>query len=51
MAIAFRQKASDEERGRPVPPLTTVAALILLVVGVVDFWLWVRELGTFTSYI
>ena len=51
MAIAFTQKASDEERRRPVPPLTTVAAIILLVVGVVDFWLWVRELETFTSYI
>ena len=50
MAIAFMQKASDEER-RPVPPLTTVAVIILLVVGVVDTWLYFRELETFTSYI
>lgn len=51
MAIAFWQKASDEERARPAPPLTKVAAIILLVVGVVDVWLLLRDLGTFTSYI
>ena len=51
MVIAFRQKASDEERDRPAPPLTKIAAIILLVVGVVDVYLWLLELGTFTSYI
>ena len=51
MLIAFMQKASNEERDRPTPPLTKVAAIILLIVGAVDAYLWVLELGTFTSYI
>lgn len=51
MVIAFMQKASDEERGRPAPLLTKVAAIILVVVGVVDTVLYLRELETFTSYI
>ena len=51
MLIAFLQKGTDEQRDRPTPKFTKVAAIILLFVGVVDVYLWVLELGTFTSYI
>ena len=47
MAIAFMQKARDEERERRTPKLTMVAAIILLVVGLVDVYLWLLDLGTF----
>ena len=51
MLIAFLQKGTDEERDRPTPKFTKLAAIILLVVGVVDLYLWVLELGTFTNHI
>lgn len=51
MLIAFIQKASKEERDRPTPALTKVAAIILFIVAVVDVYLWILDLGTFTSYI
>ena len=34
-----------------MPPLTTVAAIILAVVGVYDTYLYFAQLETFTSYI
>ena len=51
MLTAFFHKASDEEKKRRTPRFTTVAAIMLGVVGVVDLYLWLLDLGTFTSHI
>ena len=51
MLIAFMQKATDAKQDSPTPKLTMVAVTILFAVGLVDFYLWALELGTFTSYI
>ena len=51
MAIAFMQKARDGKQERRTPKLTMVAVTILLAVGLVDVYLWLLDLGTFTNYI
>ena len=51
MAIAFMQKARDGKQERRTPKLTMVAVTILLAVGLVDVYLWLLDLGTFTNHI
>ena len=40
MGIAFFQKARDGKQQRVTPFLTKVAASILIIVGLVDVYLW-----------
>ena len=51
MLIAFMQKSDQEKKKRKIPFLTKLAALILIVVATVDFYLWVSNQQTFTSFI
>ena len=51
MLIAFMQKSDQEKKKRKIPSLTKLAALILIVVATVDFYLWVSNQQTFTSFI
>lgn len=51
MGIAFFQKARDGKQQRVTPFLTKVAASILIIVGLVDVYLWLLDLGTFTAHI
>jgi len=51
MLIAFMQKSDQEKKTRKIPSLTKLAALILIVVATVDFYLWVSNQQTFTSFI
>tara|TARA_Y100000385_G_C12478190_1_gene377894 strand:- start:87 stop:422 length:336 start_codon:yes stop_codon:yes gene_type:complete len=51
MLIAFNQKADVKSKERPTPKMTMLAVIILSVVGLVDTYLYILDLGTFTSYI
>lgn len=51
MAVAFFQKSDTNKSNANVPKLTLLATLILLGIGVVDIYLWLLDLGTFTSTI
>jgi hypothetical protein len=51
MAVGFFQKSDVQTRTASVPKLTLAASIILLAVGVVDVYLWLLDLGTFTSKI
>ena len=51
MLIAFMQKSDQDREKRKVPFLTKLAAVILIVVAIVDFYLWISNQQTFTSFI
>lgn len=51
MLIAFMQKSDQDKERREVPFLTKLAAVILIVVAIVDFYLWVSNQQTLTSFI
>ena len=51
MLIAFMQKSDLQKERRKVPFLTKLAAAILIVVAIVDFYLWVSNQQTLTSFI
>ena len=45
MLIAFLQKSDQDKEKRKVPFLTKLAAVILIVVAIVDFYLWISISG------
>ena len=51
MLIAFMQKSDQEKKTRKIPALTKLAAFILIGVAIADFFLWISDQQTFTSYI
>ena len=51
MLIAFMQESNQLKRTEKVPSLTKLAAMIFMGVAMVNFYLWVSDRQTFTSFI
>jgi len=51
MLIAYLQKNQQPASQPDVPILTRLAVAILMIIGAIDVYLWLLELGTFTAHI